>query len=161
MATKVREELAYDAPAAAVHAMLTNPAFRERVCTRMRVLRGSATVEAQGSASVVTIDQVQPAKGLPPFATRLVGDEIRIVQQETWTSQHHADVHVTIPGKPGDMVGTNELVESGGRTVEIVELEIRVRVPLVGGRIESLVADMLRKALAAENAEGRAYLSGS
>lgn len=161
MATRVREELAYDAPAEAVHAMLNDPKFRERVCERMRVIRASATVVPQGSASVVTIDQVQPAQGLPSFATKLVGDEIRIVQQETWTSRDHADVRVTIPGKPGEMVGSSDLVESGGRTVETVDLEIRVRVPLVGGKIESLVADMLRKALAAENAEGRAYLSGS
>jgi hypothetical protein len=161
MATRVREELTYDAPAEAVHAMLNDAAFRERVCARMRVIRGTATVEPRGSASVVTIDQVQPATGLPSFATKLVGDEIRIVQQETWTSRDHADVHVTIPGKPGEMVGSADLVESGGRTVETVDLEIRVRVPLVGGRIEALVADMLRKALAAENAEGRAYLSVS
>jgi hypothetical protein len=141
MATRVREELAYDAPAEAVHAMLNDPKFRERVCERLRVIRGTATVEARGTASVVTIDQVQPAAGLPSFATKLVGDEIRIVQQETWTSR--------------------DLAESGGRTVETVDLEIRVRIPLVGGKIEALVADMLRKALAAENAEGRAYLSGS
>lgn len=161
MATRIREELAYDAPAEAVHAMLTDPAFRERVCARIRVLRATATVEERGTASVVTIDQVRPARGLPSFVAKLVGDEIRIVQQETWTSRDHADVHVTIPGKPGEMSGSNDLVETDGRTVETVDLEIRVSVPLVGGKMESFVADMLRKALAAENAEGRAYLSES
>ena len=159
MATKVKVELAYDASPDEVYAMLTDPAFREEACKHMRVLRASATVAESGDATVVTIDQVQPAKGLPSFATKLVGDEIRIVQEETWTEGRHADVHVTIPGKPGEMVGTAVLEESGGGTVEKVDLEVRVRIPLVAGKIEKLVADMLRKALEAENEAGRDYLS--
>ena len=39
-------------------------------------------------------------------------------------------------------------------------MEIRVGIPLVGGKIESLIADLLRKALKAENAVGRQYLTG-
>src|SRR3954466_15459900 len=101
MATRVRVELTYDAPPDEVHAMLTDASFREETCRRMKVLRASATVEDTAAGTVVTIDQVQRAKGLPSFATKLVGDEIRIVQQETWSDARRADVHVTIPGKPG------------------------------------------------------------
>jgi uncharacterized protein YndB with AHSA1/START domain len=159
MSRTIRHELTYDAPASEVYAMLTTAAFREEVCARMKVVRAAATVEEDAAHTVVTIDQVQPAAGLPSFATRLVGDEIQIVQQETWTGGTRADVHVTIPGKPGEMTGTATLTESGGTTTEVVELEIRVRIPLVGGKIESLVADMLLKALRTENDAGRDYLS--
>ena len=159
MATTVTVELAYDATPDAVYAMLTDPAFREEACHRMRVVRASASVTESGDATVVTIDQVQPAQGLPSFAPKQVGDEIEIVQEETWTDGRHAAVHVTIPGKPGEMVGTAVLEETDGGTVEKVDLEIRVRIPLVGGKIEKLVADMLRKALRAENEAGRDYLS--
>ena len=38
-------------------------------------------------------------------------------------------------------------------------MEIRVSIPLVGGKIESLIADLLLKALKAENAVGRQYLT--
>ena len=58
------------------------------------------------------------------------------------------------------MSGTITLRESGGTTTETVEMEIRVSIPLVGGKIESLIADLLRKALKAENAVGRQYLAG-
>jgi uncharacterized protein YndB with AHSA1/START domain len=159
MATKVTLELPYDASPDDVYAMLTDPAFREEACLRMRVLRASATAEDRGDTTVVTIDQVQPAKGLPSFATKLVGDEIRIVQEETWSDGRHADVHVSIPGKPGEMAGTAVLEETGSGTVEKIELEIRVRIPLVAGKIEKLVADMLRKALQAEHEAGQGYLS--
>jgi hypothetical protein len=52
------------------------------------------------------------------------------------------------------------LRESGGTTTETVDLEIRVGIPLVGGKVESLIADLMRKALRAENAVGRQYLTG-
>ena len=159
MSTKIRHELTYDAPLADVYAMLTTPAFREEVCARMKVIRGHATLEEAGSRTIVEIDQLQHAAGLPSFAKKLVGDEIRIVQRETWTDGTHADVHVSIPGRPGEMEGTTTLTELGGTTIEVVELEIRVHIPLVAGKIESLVGDMLLKALRAENEAGRDYLS--
>ena len=38
-------------------------------------------------------------------------------------------------------------------------MEIKVGIPLVGGKIESLIADLLPKALKAENNVGRDYLA--
>ena len=136
--------------------MLTDPAFRERVLERMRVLRGSATVRD----GVVTIEQVQAARGVPSFAAKFVGEEIRILQVERWTAVDHADVEVTIPGKPGEMQGTADLAGSGGGTVETVDMEVTVRLPLIGGKIESFIADMLTKALDAEHRAGVEWLAG-
>ena len=160
MSKRVQHDLTYDAPAGEVLAMLQDAAFRERVCDATGVLRHTVTVTPKGNATEVLIDQVQAAAGLPGFAKKLVGDEINIVQKETWTDDTHADVEVTIPGKPGHMTGTIDLTESGGRTTERVDLEIKVNIPLVGGKIEGLIADMLLKALKTENTVGRDYLSG-
>lgn len=157
MGTRVVKELVYDAPVEQVSAMLQDPAFRERAMERMRVLRGSATAQD----GVVTIDQVQAARGLPSFVTKVVGDEIRIVQVERWTSVDHADVQVSIPGKPGEMTGSVDLAGSGERTVETVELDITVRVPFVGGKMEGVVAEMFGKALATEHRTGVEWLAGS
>ena len=159
MSTRITHDLTYEAPAYAVYAMLTTPEFREAVCARMHVIRASVTAEVGARGTVVTIDQAQPAAGLPSFAKKLVGDEIAIVQRETWTDPSRADVLVTIPGKPGEMTGTSTLRESDGTTTHTVELEIKVRIPLVGGKIETLVAEMLLKALRTENVVGRDYLS--
>ncbi len=64
-----------------------------------------------------------------------------------------------IPGKPGDMRGTVALRESGGTTTETVDLTVKVGIPLVGGKLEGLIADLLLKALRAENTVGRAWLA--
>lgn len=160
MSKRLVHEMTYDAPADAVLAMLADPAFREEVCDYQRVLRKTVTVDGEPGDFEVTIDQYQPAKGLPSFATKLVGDEINIVQQESWDGRT-GQVTVTIPGKPGEMTGTARLAESGGTTTETVEMTIKVSIPLVGGKIEGLVADMLLKALKAENHVGREYLARS
>ena len=159
MSKRLRHDLTYDAAMADVAAMLADPTFREEVCDEQRVLRAMVTVDPDGEGMQVTIDQVQAATGIPSFAKKFVGDEINIVQQESWTSATDADITVTIPGKPGEMTGTATLGESGGVTTETVDLTIKVGIPLVGGKIEGLISDLLLKALKVENRVGRDYLS--
>lgn len=156
MATQLRKELIYDATLDEVAAMLADPAFREEVLAAQRVVRGSAAVEG----SQVTVEQVWSADTLPSFAKKFAGDEIVIIQQETWGTPTSADVTVAFPGKPGDISGTSSLAPtSTGGTVQTVDLTIKVGIPLVAGKIERLVADMLAKALDKEHEVGRRWLS--
>jgi hypothetical protein len=159
MAKRLEHQLTYDAPMADVAEMLADPSFREEVCDFQGVKRAMVTIDSDDNGMEVTIDQVQAAQGIPSFAKKFVGDEINIVQQESWASPTEGDIKVTIPGKPGEMTGTARLAESGGVTTESVEMTVKVNIPLVGGRIEGLIADMLLKALKAENKVGRDYLA--
>ncbi len=159
MATRLTHELTYDAPLDRVAAMLADPAFRKEVCEYQRVLRSEVSVESTGRGTEIRIDQVQAAHGIPSFARRVVGDEINIVQSEVWTTQERGDLSMSIPGKPGEINGTVALSEAGGTTTETVELTIKVSVPLVGGKLEGLISDLLLKALKAENTVGREYLA--
>jgi len=154
-----RHELTYDAPLAAVAAMLADPTFRDEVCTAQRAVRAEVQVEDGDGRTSVVIDQEQAAEGIPSFAKKFVGEEINLVQREDWTSADAADIHVAIPGKPGEMNGTIRLTESNGTTTESFDAEIKVGIPLVGGKIERLIGDLLRKALIAEERVGRDYLS--
>ncbi len=155
MATSLRKELPYDASPDAVAAMLLDPAFREEVLERQHVLRGSATVKGEH----VTVEQVHSAADLPSFARAIVGDEIVIVQQERWLTGTAADLHLAIPGKPGDITGTIHLSPVGEGTVEVVELTVKVSIPLVSGKIEKLIAEMLGKAFVKEHEVGREWLA--
>jgi len=160
MGTRFTHDLTYDAPLDAVDAMLGDPAFRERVCDAQGAIRKSVSITEGDEGFVVLVDQVQTADGIPGFARKFVGDEINLVQTETWTDAENAEVEVVIPGKPGEMTGTIRLSESGGVTTETLDMTIQVNIPLAGGKIEKLISDLLRKALLAENAVGRDYLSG-
>jgi Protein of unknown function (DUF2505) len=164
VATRLTYDLTYDAPLTDVGEMLMETAFREQVCDAQGALRRTVTIGPDGGGMKVVIDLVQAAQGIPGFARKFVGDEIQLVQTEQWTDIENGRVDVVIPGKPGQMTGTMTLRqsegESGVTTTETVDMEIRVSIPLVGGKIESLIADLLRKALKAENSVGRRYLAG-
>jgi hypothetical protein len=158
---KVSEELRYDgASLEQVHEMLADPAFREQVCENQRYVRHTVQIERDGNGMTVTIDQVQEAKGIPGFAKKFVGDEINIVQTEDWTAPAKGNIHITIPGKPGEMSGTALLTEDPDGTTETVNLTVKVNIPLVGGKIEGLIADLLSKALRTEHKVGVEWLAG-
>ena len=155
MGTRLSKKLTYDATAEAVVGMLDDPEFREAVLERQKVVRGSASIDGD----VVTIEQVRSADDIPSFAKKFVGDEILIVQTENWTSPTSADVRLAIPGKPGEAVGTMGFAESGGTTTESVDLDITVKIPLVGGKIEQLIAGIVSHALDVEQKVGREWLA--
>ncbi len=155
---RITHELTY--PGATVDQvveMLMAPSFREAVCDAQKdVVRRTVTIAGE----TVSVDQTQAADRVPGFARRFVGDEIRILQEERWTSPTHGDVTVTIPGSPGRIAGTADVVASGSGVLETVVLEISVGIPLVGGKIESLIGEKLQKSLETENAVGRTWLEG-
>jgi len=155
-----RHEMRYDgATPEQVYAMLAEPAFREAVCEYQRYHRHDITITPDGSGMSVTVDQHRPADGVPSFAQKFVGDEINVHQQERWTSPTDASLEVAIPGKPGHLKGTVHLAGDAGGTTETVAVEVKVSIPLIGGKIEGVLAEMLVKALKAENKVGREWLA--
>lgn len=161
MSKRLRHEMRYDgATPEQVYAMLSDPAFREKVCEYQRYPRRTVTITPTGAGMTVKVDQHRPAKEVPSFAKKLVGDEINIVQEESWSSPTTGTLHVTIPGKPGDMKGTITLVGDAEGTTEVVEAEVKASIPLIGGKIESFIGDILVRALRAETKVGREWLAG-
>ncbi|WP_193608923.1 DUF2505 domain-containing protein [Nocardioides lijunqiniae] len=159
MSRQVTHRLTYDAPPERVAAMLRDADFRREVCAAIGMTRAEVSVSEDGENAEIVLDQWQPTAGLPSFAKKFVGEETNIVQAESWTGPTQGDIVVTIPGKPGDMTGTAVLTEDAGVTTEAVTMTIKVGIPLVGGKIEKMIGEMLLAALETENRLGRDYLS--
>ena len=51
------------------------------------------------------------------------------------------------------------ITEDGTGTTENVRMDVKVSIPMVGGKIERLIAELLSKALRAENHVGRQWLA--
>lgn len=161
-AMKFRHEISYDATPAEVAEMLADRRFREQVCDAMRCVRQDISVDGSGEGMKVVVDQTQEAASLPGFAKKAVGDSIQIVQRETWNDDTSAVLVLEIPGKPGRLDGTLALADDGqGGTVETIAGDLRVKLPIIGGKLESLVAGILVRALRTEEKVGRAWLAGS
>jgi hypothetical protein len=136
----------YPASAADVLEMLTNEEFREHVCTYQEALEHSVRIDRAGEVTTVEISRVQSMKGAPSIATKVVGDTVRIVQHERWTGRDTAEFSMEIPGKPGHLRGTIALrPNNDGGTDEVFTGEVKVGIPLVGGRLEKMVEEVLRR----------------
>jgi hypothetical protein len=156
----LRHEISYDAPLAEVFAMLSDPAFRQTSATAMGVISADVTIIPNGDGISVTIDQVQPTEGVPGFAKKFAGETTRAVQTEEWVSPAGGTIVIETPGKPTSIKGTLSLTEIGGRTTETLEAEVKVKVPLLGGKLESLMGDLVTKGMDKEQAAGAAWLAG-
>jgi carbon monoxide dehydrogenase subunit G len=156
---KFRHELTYDAPPAQVFAMLADPAFREAVAEAMDVISADVELERDGEGFTLTIDQLQKTDDLPGFARTFAGDSTQAIQREVWLSDTSGNLSIEAPGKPTNISGTIRLEAAGAGTTEVVELEIKVKVPLIGGKLEKLMAEKVRAGMEIEQGVGTTWLS--
>lgn len=92
-----------------------------------------------------------PTDDFPDVARRFVGDTIVIVEEVEWdprdgrtrtgTARMHAE------GMPVELTGRIHLRPSPEGSVEVIDGDIKARVPLVGGRIEKAIEPALREGL--------------
>ena len=155
---KLRRENSYDATVDEVLAMLFDKAYREKVSAAKQALTSEITIERDGETTTVIVDETQ-APSIPSFARKFVGDSVQLVQRATWTGSS-ADFEVEIPGKPGHLKGTLTLTPDGARTREVIDAEVTVKVPLLGGKLEELIGGIFGKTLETQNAVAVAWLAG-
>lgn len=158
-AMKFRKELSYDAPPADVFAMLADPAFRERVCAAQDVVSADVTLTPSGSGFTLVMDQVQKTAGLPAVAKKFAGDTTQAVVKESWSDQVRGSVEIITPGKPTNAAGTVTLSATAAGTTETVELDVKVKVPLIGGKLEQLMVDNIEHGYAVEHSVGVEWLA--
>ena len=162
---RFRHVNSYAASPAEVHAMLATREFREEVCARQHALEHSVDITSDDGTTTVVITQSQAMDGAPAVARKIVGSSVQIVQREVWqggagdASGLTADFAMEIPGKPGHLRGQVTLEEQGDGTCdEVFTGEVKVNVPLVGGKLEGFIADILTRALRREGQVGVTWL---
>ena len=155
-----RHELGYDASPDEVFAMLADPAFREKVCTAQGVVSAEVRLTPTATGFDLDVDQVQNTGGLPAIAQKIAGDTTEVTVRERWRDASGGSVEIVAPGKPTSASGTIVLAADGGGTNETVALEIKVKVPMIGGRLENVMADNIKAGLDVEHTVGAAWLAG-
>jgi hypothetical protein len=158
---KFRHELTYDASPDEVFAMLADPVFREAACASADVISAEVSIERVGAGFSMVIDRVQKTDGLPAFARTFAGDTTRAIQREEWADATGGTMQIEAPGKPSEVRGTITLEPDGPATRWIIELDLKIKVPLIGGRLEKLLAEQVTAGVEAEQRAGIAYLKGT
>jgi len=156
---KFRHELSYDASPDQVFEMLADPEFRRRSCDAMEVISADVQLERDGQGFTLVIDQLQNTKDLPGFARTFAGESTQAVQRESWSTSSIGELSIESPGKPTSATGTIRLEPTASGTTEIVELEIKVKVPLIGGKLEKLMAEKVAAGMDLEHEVGVAWLA--
>lgn len=160
-AMKIRHELTYDASPAEIYAMRADPAFREKVCTALDTVSHTVTIDDAGTGLSVLVDMVRHTEGVPSFAKKVVGDQTRVIQTERWPATDAGHIEVEIPGKPGHVRGTLSITENGSGSVYVFDGEAKISIPLIGGKLESLIEKLFIEGMDTEQRVGKAWLDGN
>jgi hypothetical protein len=116
-----------------------------------RLVRHEAT---PGGGSTLVVSRELPA-GVPGFLEKLLPRDGRVVQTDTWgpavDGVRSGTWAVDMPGAPARMGGTMRLEPVDDTSCRyVVDGEIEVKVPLIGGKGESFVVGMFDKLSAKE-----------
>jgi hypothetical protein len=110
-------------------------------------------VGADGSIQVTTT-QVLRRDRLPGLVTQFHKGDLKIVREEKWSpitdGAATATVTGSIPGAPVTLSGNGKLAPAGGGSRLDFLATVEVRIPLVGGKIESFIGSQLAELLIAE-----------
>ena len=91
---------------------------------------------------------------LPPAIRSFVPEDFVVDRLETWTrsgeGRYDGTAEVAVPGTPASATGRMSLADTARGSDLDVRTDITVRVPLLGGRIESSVGEQITSLLALE-----------
>lgn len=161
---KIARTLEYTATPDEVFAVLADPAFQEAKCAATGAISYSASVQAQGDATVISTKRELPADGLPDFARSMVGNTLTVVETQTWQAPgadgaRTGTVAMTVPGAPITLKGTLALDAAGQGTIEHLDAELKASIPLVGGKIEKAAAPAIEDAITIEGRTAHEWLT--
>jgi hypothetical protein len=152
---KTRLEHHYDADVETVYALISDPGFIER----KYVALGGRDVavdrsETDGGCEVVTKRTMDIE--LPGFAKKVLTPSQTAIQTENWAAADASGVRVCtyqveVQGVPSRVAGQHSLrAAAGGGTDHVIEIDAKVSIPLIGGRLEKLAADQGRDDIEAQ-----------
>ena len=162
---RVRADIRYNADPATVFAMLTDQTFQDRKLSQTGALTWDVEVKQENGGAVITSSRALPTDQVPDAFKALVGPQIRIGQTETWgpaaaDGSRTGTMTLEVIGAPIHLTSTLSLsATDGGGSVELVDGELKARVPLIGGRIERAAEPAVRAAIDAEQRIGQAWLA--
>ena len=145
--------------------VLTSAEWVARKAARFR--DGSTVVrrEALPDGGLLLVVSRELPQGAPGFLAKLLPKDGRVVQTDEWAPADGSGARsgtwrVEIPGAPARLGGTMRVEPSGTGAQYLVVGEAKVSVPLVGGRAESFIAEMIGKLGSAEGELLQAALRG-
>jgi Protein of unknown function (DUF2505) len=165
MSRQIDYRSTYPHPADEVYATMVDPDYLR---ARLERIGGARASLLEHSADVggarYRLRHGLDAKDLPSVVRTVLPGDITIERNERWTRQdsgrYLGEFDVAIPGAPGSAGGAMRLrdLPDGGSELS-VRADVRIAVPLIGGKIEGVVGEQVQGLLAAEAAFTHEWLA--
>lgn len=154
----------YPATAEVVWAEMSSQDFQNAKCEATTAGDWSSNVATTADKTTITSERVLPTDDLPDIAKTFVGPTLTIAEVQSWgppeaDGTRTADLKVQIKGAPMTLKGTVRLSPSGSGSVQEIQGEVKVSVPLIGGKLEKAASDPLMFAARTETDLLRARVS--
>ena len=144
---KYQRTIDYPVPCAQVLAKFATAEFLQakyagQGATNIQLLKQSQ----DGDTTRFTFSRDVPVQvDVPAFARSLVPSTITLIQTDTWnTITRKGSLDIEFKGMPVKLQCDMQLEERSGSTHHTLDFDIRVSVPLIGGKLEKLLAEDLQ-----------------
>ncbi|MBV9487850.1 MAG: DUF2505 domain-containing protein [Frankiaceae bacterium] len=141
MATTFKLTHHYDQDVETVFALITDPDFIRRKYEALGGRDIDADREDTGDGGCKVVTKRTMTIDLPGFAAKVMSPTNTAVQTEVWQpagsdGTRRCTYHVDFQGVPSKVGGTLTLSPDGGGTKQTVEADVKVSIPLIGGKLE-------------------------
>jgi hypothetical protein len=150
MSSRLEHRSTYPAPVDVVYSTLVDEAF---LTERLQAIGGKGAAllshRREGDRAAFTLRQGVDGDRLPSAVRSILKGDLVVEREERWKAEddgYLAISKVSITGVPAEIRSRSRLVAAG----LTVLAEVRVGIPLIGGKLEKVVAEQVEKLLAAE-----------
>ena len=148
MSTSLTRSFALAADVETVFAALSSEGWAHR---KAEVLRDGSQVvrrEVTPDSGVLLVVSRELPEGVPGFLERFLPRDGRANQTDDWApagadGSRRGRWSAEVPGAPAQVGGTMRLEPAAGGCTYTIEGDVKVRVPLVGGKAEQFLAGMV------------------
>jgi len=135
----------FDADVATVFALMTDPGF----LTRMYADEGATDIQVDSNGSdegPTVVSRRKVTIDLPGFAKKVMAPTNTVVQTDEWAPADDAGgrvcrYKVEVQGVPSRINGTVTLTPDSGGTRQDTVADVKVSIPLLGGKLEKFAVE--------------------
>lgn len=154
MPRRFEHRAGFSAPAKTVYAALVDSGFLTERLERLGG-KGATLVEHTTSADTVSfrLRQGLDAEHLPGAARAIFKGDLVVEREERWHPDGTGYVctgRATISGVPGEITSRARLDDRADGSELVTTAEARVGIPLVGGKLEGVIAEQVGRLLTGE-----------
>jgi hypothetical protein len=157
MPSRFEHRTSFAAPVDTVYSTLVDEAF---LTARLRDIGGKGAAllnhETSENGAVYRLRQGVDAKHLPSAVRSILSGDLVVEREERWQGREFTG-RATISGVPAEIRSRGRLTDSAAL---VINAEVKVGIPLIGGKIEKVVAEQVTKLLAAEAEYAEKWLAG-